>query len=848
MSPSDRFPATGQNSLRRLPDGYGRSRDSRDGDGEKVTRNAPHRADTHVDHRSARPTSSSRQPDHRPLPAVMTNRNAHFEGYQITPDADQDRSRSRSRSRSPYRHDRSRSRSPYRADREQPSRDKRRHPDDHYGKGSSDPRRHRIAYADRPTPRGSGIGYGSAKSYSDIDRPGQRSPGLPYNDPGAFVQSSNKRERSRSRSPYRASRDNNARPSSRQSNASFTSSPDTESKTRGNTSAAQREFTPRDASKESDTKINPSQSEQQMPPPNGTNKARSVTPAESVVNCKTNDTLFSDDTEEVAAPESKLSEAEIIERRRKARQAIRKKYAAASGNDSLLRTTLESSLPSTPATPIENDRPSPPSSVDSPATPSSPASPASPASLAPIRDEDLANPLQPSVVPDDQGQSAADYDPNEDMNEDRPDHKRQDMEGGNEAAAAKPEAPVKAPDDFDMFADDDVDMFAAEDPPSVPAPAKQGRALDESMLDNWDYPDGHYKVINGELLGGRYAVEQQVGKGTFATVVRARDADTGNKVAIKIACKNDTMLKAGQKEMQFLERLNERDPDDKRFVIRLLGNFTHKGHLCLVFEGLHMDLREVLKKFGRDVGINIEAVRIYACQMFHALVHMKNAEVLHADLKPDNILVNEKRTMIKVCDFGTATLIGDTELTPYLVSRFYRAPEVILGMEFDYAIDMWAIGCTLYEMYVGRILFNGADNNNMLRVIQECRGKLPNRLIKRAQLANKYFDDTFTFHALEKDKITGNTVLRPTHFSQGITGKDLKSRLNGNLGRMAPAQLKDHHLFVDLLDKCLQLDPEKRIKPNEALKHPFIRGPIKETKGKAGIGASTPLFRPTTLG
>jgi len=569
-----------------------------------------------------------------------------------------------------------------------------------------------------------------------------------------------------------------------------------------------------------------------MPPPASTNKA-------------------SDEPDEPEAPEPKLSEAEIIEQRRKARQAIRKKHAAATGNESLLRTTLESSLPSTPATPQDMTPQSPPSSINSPATPSSPASPSSPtspANLAPIKDEDLANPLQPNAVRDDQGQSAADYDPNEDMNEDRPDHKRQEVEESKESEVAAPEAPIKASDDFDMFAEDDIDMFAAEDPTTAAAPSKQGRALDESLLDNWDYPDGHYKIINGELLGGRYAVEQQVGKGTFATVVRARDADTGNKVAIKIACKNDTMLKAGQKEMQFLELLNERDPDDRRYIIRLLGNFTHKGHLCLVFEGLHMDLREVLKKFGRDVGINLDAVRIYACQMFHALVHLKNTEVLHADLKPDNILVNEKRTMIKICDFGTATLKGDTELTPYLVSRFYRAPEVILGMEFDYAIDMWAIGCTLYELYVGRILFNGSDNNNMLRVIQECRGKLPNRLIKRAQLANKYFDDTYTFHALEKDKITGNTVLRPTHFSQGVTGKDLKSRLNGSLSRMAPAQLKDHHLFVDLLDKCLQLDPEKRIKPNEALKHPFIRGPIKETKGKVGIGASTPLFRPTTLG
>jgi serine/threonine-protein kinase PRP4 len=265
-----------------------------------------------------------------------------------------------------------------------------------------------------------------------------------------------------------------------------------------------------------------------------------------------------------------------------------------------------------------------------------------------------------------------------------------------------------------------------------------------------------------------------------------------------------------------------------------------------------MDLRETLKKFGRDVGINPEAIQIYARQMFLALLHMKNETVLHADLKPDNILVSSDNKMIKICDYGTATLQQDAELTPYLVSRFYRAPEVILGMDFDYAIDMWSIGCTLYELYTGRILFNGSDNNNMLRVIQECRGKLPNRLIKRSKLADNYFDEQFIFHALERDKMTGNIVPRPMHFAQGVTGKDLKSRLSANSNKMDVGQLKLHNAFIDLLDKCLQLDPEKRIKPKDALRHPFVSDMKREnlvpSKPKTSSGTSLPKgFRPIAV-
>ncbi|KAI5360462.1 putative serine/threonine-protein kinase, active [Septoria linicola] len=753
-------------------------------DGEKVTKNTSYRTSTSVNN-SARHSSSSRPSQPAGRRALMSDMSAHFTGY----------GKERERSRSPFRRDRSGSRSPYRAHRDS-GREKRRRQDDHYGKGSSDPRRHKV--------------YEEPSRTSPDDRRGGR--------PRADTRDSYG-SRDRSRSPYRAS-NNNARPVSR--------------------SSAQAGAGSEAVSKQNDMSTD------------GTQK--SGKPEAEV--------KASEPTEEPAEPVKQLSDAELIEERRKKREAIRKKHAAASASDSLLRTTLESNLPSTATTPYNESSghgsapQSPPSSINSPRTPmdvSYPGSPASPGSPAIITDADLVNPIELDAN-EDHGQSAADYDPNQDMNEDRPDHKRQEqMEDAANEQVSTVKASVaaqKPADEFDMFADDDDDMFAADDAPATSNAPKQAKALDESLLDNWDYPDGHYRIINGELLDGRYAVEQQIGKGTFATVVRATDAQSGKKVAIKIACRNDTMFKAGQKEMQFLNRLNEADPEDKKCIIRLLADFMHKGHLCLVFEGLEMDLRETLKKFGRDIGINPEAIQIYARQMFLALLHMKNTEVLHADLKPDNILVSSDNKLVKICDFGTATLQQDAELTPYLVSRFYRAPEVIMGMEFDYAIDMWSIGCTLYELYTGRILFNGADNNNMLRVIQECRGKLPNRLIKKSQLAGNYFDEQFVFHGLERDKMTGNIVPKPMHFSQGVTGKDLKSRLSANVKKMDNNQLKLHSAFVDLLDKCLQLDPEKRIKPKDALRHSFVSGSAREplAPAKSAKTNSVPKgFRPAVV-
>lgn len=89
-----------------------------------------------------------------------------------------------------------------------------------------------------------------------------------------------------------------------------------------------------------------------------------------------------------------------------------------------------------------------------------------------------------------------------------------------------------------------------------------------------------------------------------------------------------------------------------------------------------INLREVLKKFGRDVGISLKAVRAYAHQMFLGLALMRKANILHADLKPDNLLVNDARNILKICDLGSASDASENEITPYLVSRYYRAPEI----------------------------------------------------------------------------------------------------------------------------------------------------------------------------
>jgi serine/threonine-protein kinase PRP4 len=94
-----------------------------------------------------------------------------------------------------------------------------------------------------------------------------------------------------------------------------------------------------------------------------------------------------------------------------------------------------------------------------------------------------------------------------------------------------------------------------------------------------------------------------------------------------------------------------------------------------------------------------------------ALSHIKKYKIIHSDrifnylVKPDNILSSNNNKTVKLCDFGTALYIDEANLVDYMQSRYYRAPEIILGTPYDYSIDMWSAACTIYELYTGKILF-----------------------------------------------------------------------------------------------------------------------------------------------
>ncbi|KAJ3672899.1 hypothetical protein LUZ60_006273 [Juncus effusus] len=386
-------------------------------------------------------------------------------------------------------------------------------------------------------------------------------------------------------------------------------------------------------------------------------------------------------------------------------------------------------------------------------------------------------------------------------------------------AAGLGEGSPKSERSVDMFCDD----IFGETPVKVGKVGKEDKMQIErsGLHDNWDDPEGYYSYRFGEVLDGRYEIIAAQGKGVFSTVVRAKDLKAGKndpqEIAIKIIRNNETMYKAGMDELIILKKLAGADPDDRRHIVRFLSSFKYRNHLCLVFESLHMNLREVLKKFGRNIGLKLTAVRAYAKQLFVALKHLRNCGVLHCDIKPDNMLVNEAKNVLKLCDFGNAMFAGQNEITPYLVSRFYRAPEIILGLPYDHPLDIWSVGCCLYELYTGRVLFPGPSNNDMLRLHMELKGPFPKKMLKKAAFIDRHFDQDLNFHASEEDPVTKKTIKR---LMANIKPKDI-----GNLMTSFPGEeAKLVANFKDLLERIFVLDPDKRMTVSQALSHPFITG------------------------
>merc|ERR1712224_164793 len=185
-------------------------------------------------------------------------------------------------------------------------------------------------------------------------------------------------------------------------------------------------------------------------------------------------------------------------------------------------------------------------------------------------------------------------------------------------------------------------------------------------------------------------------------------------------------------------------------------------------------------------------VRLWSYQILRGMASLFRKQIIHRDLKPANLLVDARSLILKVCDFGTAKMPTDDDSSdqPYLCSRFYRAPELILSVAHTTAaVDFWSIGCILGELIKGYVLFQGTDGVNQLMHIIEILGT-PNE--RELYAMNPLYDAAVGF----------GPRIEPVPW-------------NVTLGKAAPPDA------IALIGRLLRYDPSKRPAPMEAMAMEF---------------------------
>ena len=316
-------------------------------------------------------------------------------------------------------------------------------------------------------------------------------------------------------------------------------------------------------------------------------------------------------------------------------------------------------------------------------------------------------------------------------------------------------------------------------------------------------------------MTSRYDVLKVVGEGAYGIVLQCRDKVSGQMVAIKrfrerVPCGDDAGGEGGAPAPAMLREVRVlRALRGHPHIVTLREAFTRRGKLYLVFEFMEQNLLELLEE--TPAGLPPPLVRLYAFQLCRALEWCHRHGVAHRDVKPENLLVSPAAALLKLCDFGFARVMpaaasggggggagAGGARTAYVATRWYRAPELLLGAtDYSRAVDLWAVGCLVGELADGAALFPGDSEAETLTLIQRCLGPLTSTqlelYLRNPRFARAPLPELHTrgvpVHARYADRLPKVAI----HFMRSLLHMDPRRRLTAR-------ECLDHAWFAGLLE------------------------------------------------
>uniref|UniRef100_A0A3P9DE92 Protein kinase domain-containing protein n=1 Tax=Maylandia zebra TaxID=106582 RepID=A0A3P9DE92_9CICH len=305
-----------------------------------------------------------------------------------------------------------------------------------------------------------------------------------------------------------------------------------------------------------------------------------------------------------------------------------------------------------------------------------------------------------------------------------------------------------------------------------------------SISSNPSASEDDLQITEGTILGDHHVVEAFLGEGGFGLVTRCRDTKNNKTVAIKVNKSDPEILLQAKLEIFILEQLRRLDPD-RCNIVEWNDYFLDGQRICLNFELLDQSLWDYIGDRNNQ-GLPMRELRPILHQLANALFHLGSVGIVHADLKPGNIMVlnhSESPVKVKLIDFGLACPASAVIPGDRVGTIGYCAPEVMLGIPYHEAIDMWSLGLVAVELATGVPLYPGEDDYDVLKFIIETQGQLPDHLLESGLYTDCYF-------------------------------------IEDNYNKQRPEN--GQTLFVRLIKEMLALDANLRITPSEVLKHPFF--------------------------